>query len=410
MSALSQRTITLQLRAPVCLARRPTAPGQPVQTLQYISGTALRGGLAAAWLRGRRLTDQDLPDDERAQFAALFTTGALAFGSCLPQHLPKSRADEHARTMIVPLTAATQKRDGGWLYNEPEPGTGVIDLLKHRLCAAEEPEGLDRYDHLFAVTRPDGTQPQDLEVRRRQITRTAVDTVRGTARARQLYSFEALETGQRFQGTLIGRADLLDQLCMTAAIETQVISLGQGRSRGLGEVQIDQIGALEPAGRDRAHAIDEVRQFNQQVQALAAGQGSSAPDPKTIFLPVTLDADVLLRDNYLLPSSDPTPGVTLGRYLPLTPDLAREMRPSANGCALSTGWIGGWDEVRGLPRPPQLATSLGAVWTFAIPEHLLAAAVDWWLQAEVVGLGERRSEGYGRVRLCHPLHLTEGLQ
>lgn len=414
MSDLSHMAVVAQLRAPLCLARRPTAPGQPIETLDYITGTALRGGLANAWLQGRR--PDKLPAPEQDLFHTLFTSGAVVFGNCLP-------AGDADATMVIPRSAETEKRGGGWL-NDERARFGVVDVLKHRLCDIDpldafhqrypdrtDLETLDRLGQTFAGTEADSSRPRKLVVRRRQITRTAVDPVRGSARARQLYSFEALETGEQFRGMLIGPAQLLDQLRALVQAPHDTLWMGQGRTRGLGEVFISDVGAAQPFGRDRAQAIADVLRFNQQLRALTHDGrlpvDQDVPEEDVVYLPVTLEADVLLRDHYLLPSSDPTPIVTLGRYLNLPAPLATAMRVVPRGCLLSTGWIGGWDEMRGLPRTPLLATSMGSVWTFTVPEQLLEPAVDWWLEAERFGLGERRSEGYGRVRLGHPLHLTE---
>lgn len=410
MTPIVQLDITLQLRSPLCLARRPTAPGQSVQTLDYISGTALRGGLAAAWLRGRKFDDLD--GVELTQFADLFTVGTVGFCNCLPVYPAQDYGEEPVETLIVPATASTRKRGGGWLYDQPEPGSGVLDMLKYRLCAIDEPDDFDSLDQRF-VGLSEGRKLRSLDVRRRQFARTAVDNVRGTARTRQLYSFEAIEVGQRFSGSLRGPKDRLDHLCSTVVSEGQVIFLGQGRSRGLGEVVIDTIGAPAPYGRTRDEVMDNIQTFNSQVRSLLEEQPdrtSASIEGSSTLLPVTLLADMLLRDNYLLPSSDPMPTVTLGRYLPLPAALAQAMRPVPRGCVHGTSWISGWDEVRGLPRPPQLATVLGSVWTFVVPNRLLDDAVNWWVQAEAAGLGDRRNEGYGQIQLCHPLHLTEGLR
>jgi CRISPR-associated Csx10 family RAMP protein len=404
MSAVAHLTIEIRLRSPLCLARRPTASGQPAETLPYITGTSLRGGLAGVWLRGQHSGNLEVAEADA--FAALFQSGAVAYGNCLP-------LAAGLETSVVPLTAWTEKHNGGWMtpaHPDTNGGSGVLDILKHLLCEQDLPDGFDRLNQAFAAAAPRAQDYRRLDVRRRQITRTAVESGRGTARERQLYSFEALETGQRFGGSIVGPRDLLEQLCAGVVKEQIILRLGQGRSRGMGEAQITLVGAPAPIERERAQAIADVRTFNTQVRELAVRCGARpAATDDELLLPVTLNSDVLLRDVYLLASSDPAPKATLGRYLALPDELREEMRPILQGCVQSIAWIGGWDEARGVPRPSQLATSMGSVWTFVVRERLLEAAVDWWLAAESAGLGERRSEGYGRVRLGHPLHLTEDL-
>jgi CRISPR-associated protein Csx10 len=288
-------------------------------------------------------------------------------------------------------------------------------MLRRMLLGINLGDDMDRYKSLFAALTPVPAAYRSFEIRKRQIARTAIDSTRGTARPRRLYALEALEADQRFRGLIRGQTDLLARLRERVLIEDVSLSLGQGRSRGLGEAVLDR--AERPTLQPDAGATmtEEVHSFNELLHKdyehlyYAAGK-IPYPYGDDLLLPVTLESDVLLRDSYLLPSTDPRPTVTLGRYLPVPPPLDTEMRLVEAGVVQSTHWIGGWDELRRLPRPPQLATAAGSVWTFRLAPALLDTALDWWDAAQRNGLGERRAEGFGRVRLCHPLHLTEGPQ
>jgi CRISPR-associated Csx10 family RAMP protein len=397
-----QIDIELRLRAPLCIARRPTAPGQPIATRSYISGTALRGGIAGAWLAGRRYEDLGAHQD---MFQALFLSPDLRFGNCWPVLLDEQF--EPTATQVVPQTAWTAKRDGGWLWNRRQ-GSGVEDQLKTLLRGQPLPDDGDRVGEEFAaVLQAPGQRPRyrTAQVVKRQIARTELDSVRCVARSGRLYTLEAIEAGQVFRGSIAGRPDLLRQLCDRVVQAQQPLTLGQGRTRGLGEVVIEDVSELFVPPDERAAVAGQVQEFNRQLRGPGGGEQRWGDD---LLLPVTLEADVLLRDKYLLPSTDPRPAVTLGRYLPLPEPLASTMTLVALGVMQSTHWSGGWDEIRRLPRSPQIAVAMGSVWTFRVPPNLLDRSVDWWLEAGRAGIGERRTEGYGRVRLCHPLHVSEG--
>jgi hypothetical protein len=111
---------------------------------------------------------------------------------------------------------------------------------------------------------------------------------------------------------------------------------------------------------------------------------------------------MILRDRYLLPCASGEPSETLNRYLPGAP-AEMNLRLSIQ----DAHWVGGWDMVRGLPRAPRLAVRQGSVWVYSVPNANLSDAIAWWVRAQRDGLGELRGQGFGRVRLLHPLHAEE---
>ncbi|NJN66276.1 MAG: hypothetical protein HC884_05975 [Chloroflexaceae bacterium] len=408
--------IVFRLRSPLCIARRPTAPGQPIETLTYLTGTVVRGGIATAWLQGQRF--EELEEPRKATFRALFLNPDLVFGNGLP--LPSDQAQ--AQVEVVPQTAWAHKYDSiGWLYDEREgkTGEGVFDqlrpLLRHDPNMGKVGDtNLDRLNQMFAYL--DRGHYQGVKVKTRLMTRTAIDPQRGTARERFLYTLEVLETGQRFGSTIRGPAQRLKELQAFALQRGDTLTMGQGRTRGLGAVEIERIEECEVPDpqQEQTQAVADVEHFTALVRQEASGplldEDGTPLDEDLRLLPVVLESDMLLRDDYLLPSSDPQPTTTLGRYRALSPALAEHMRLHRPGLVQSSHWIGGWDELRRLPRPPQLAVAMRSVWTFRVPSAHLQEAVAWWLEARQQGVGERCSEGYGRVRLGHPLHLREGEQ
>ncbi len=376
--------IDLRLRAPLCIARRPTAPGQPIETLAYISGTVLRGGLASAWLQGRRY--EELTAAQQDLFAAVFMGSSVRFGNCLPQI-------SGAETVVVPATAWARKHAAEpWLADD---GEGVQDQLVTLLSDSEPNPTLKPLDQPFSAYR-DSAYTR-LPLRKRLIARTAIDPERGTARDQQLYTFEVLETGQIFSGQIVGDNDAIVELEQGVLRRNQQLTLGQGRSRGMGSVTIEEVEEREAATDERATLREQIEHFNTRL--------SGSDQQSEVLLPVTLESDLLLRDYYLLPSSDPQPAQTLGRYQPGAPaSLQIEWR----GILQSARWIGGWDELRRLPCSPQLAVQMGSVWTFRVGRAELDPALDWWIKVAQQGLGERCNEGFGQIRLCHPFHLAEG--
>ncbi len=398
----------LTLLSPTCIAQRPTAPGQFIETLGYLTGTVIRGGLASNWLTGRRY--EDLDPAEQQQFRRLFLSDEVRFGHAWPVYQPAESAAEH-QTLIVPRTAWTPKDNSGWCSDEDKKkqGAGVRDalvvLLNETSPDWEEWQDWDRLGQDFVSES--GRRWSSIALRRRLISRTALlhndeglsPRMRGVAAAGQLFQLEALETGQSFRGVIDGPADLMAALQQSGLQSDTILSIGQARSRGLGQVRLRLEGAPQAGVRSVDSLKPAVHAFTQRVSR----HRTDATD--WYYLPVTLESDLILRDHYLLPSSSGHPAETLARYLPCSDALLGAMQLHA--AFQSTRWIGGWDTLRCLPRSPQLAVQQGSVWVYRVSAAQLDDALNWWLQAETAGLGERRNEGFGRVRLLHPLHMED---
>ncbi len=408
-------SLTLKLLAPTCIANRPTARGQIVETLSYLSGTALRGAVAERLLAGRR--PAALPPDERARFQRAFLAGEVRFAHGWPQPEPT------ATTQVVPRSAGSYKRDEGWRARD---GRGVFDRLAamlrlHRLDAqgssAIWDELAHQADQQMTELEPLNQSFASVTTRiwrgctptRRLISRTAITSMerglptagRDVAADGQLYSFEALEVGQTFRATVRGPEGLVawltqDTLVASVGNTRSTLTLGQGRSRGLGLVELVHVTPHEPEVRTAETLATQARAFSERA---------GLPATAGYYLPVTLEADTILRDNYLLPCGSGDPTITLARYRPLTTANGTLFPMTLDDALQSSRWLGGWDLLRRMPRPPQLAVTQGSVWVYHVPhDAALKAAIDWWLAAEQTGLGERCAEGFGRVRLLHPFH------
>ena len=372
---MSKLTLDIQLLSPTVIAQRPTSPGQITRSPDYLSGTVLRGGIAGLWRE--RCGTQD-----ETHFQAIFVQGQLRFGNAWPQQ-------PSGRTWIVPQSAATEKR-GGWFA---DGDAGVNDLLTLLLREAE-PDDMEPVGDTFVCEDTGKGTWTPLMVRRRLISRTALERApaagmaRGVAADGQLYSFEALETGQRLRATISGPDHLITVLAKLLDARP-TITVGQGRSRGLGLVEISQVKSLPEPERDDNALVEAITRFS----ALAGVDRSQR------LLPVTLESDTLLRDNYLLACSSADPHAVLSRYrqrVPASMELVYALQ--------ATHWIGGWEQIRRLPRPPQLAVTQGSVWVFGVATHELPTALAWWHAVEEHSLGERCAEGFGQIRLLHPFH------
>lgn len=385
--------LELQLLAPTCISERPAVPGQIATTLSHVSGAVVRAGLAARWLAGRSVADLD--DAGWSTFSQLFLDGQMRYDA----GLPLGERELGDTTWVVPQTAWTAKHSDGWIK---DGGSGVRDVLVNLLRDGPDDRdallGLERLGQEFALHNQATNEWRAVSIRKRMITRAAVNRVgdralplpsRGVVAESQLATFEALEAGQYFGAVVSGPDDRLDELASTVARQDEILALGRGRSRGNGEAAVTYVEAIEDDPRDPAELANRARDFTKR-----AGVRDDS-----LYLPVTLESDLILRDRYLLPCTSGAPEETLNRYQPSAP-TTMQLRFAMQ----RTHWVGGWDMIRGVPRAPVLAVRRGGVWVYRVSETELDAAIAWWLAAERDGLGERRNQGYGRVRLLHPFH------
>lgn len=347
--------IELELSAPTLLAAAPPASNL-IESLTFVPGNTIRGLLASRWL--------DLGGDPAGgELRRLFVDGEVRFGFGFLDGAE-----------VVPLSAWSCKYEPGFL----EDGHGVRDLLLgagNGRCPGCR-RALDRFEgYWLPETR------EQVSVKTRLITRTAIDPARGTARAGQLFSQRVLAEGQTFPATIEAPDDLAPALEALVA-EPFTGRIGTGGSRGQGWVEVRR---TDPAGARRGSARERSERF-----FTAAGRP---------VLAVTLLTDSLFRDDYLRQATAP-------RLADLEPLGVRpedwEPHPEA---WLDVRRVFGFDGVPvRLPRAYRLAVAAGSVFLFAAregakPEVPEGDGEGW--------IGEGNGEGYGRAVLWHSFHLDQ---
>jgi hypothetical protein len=347
--------IELRLASPTLLAAAPPASNL-IESLPFVPGNTVRGLLARRWidLGG----DPDGP--KRETLRRLFVNGEVRFGFAFR---------DGAET--VPLSAWSCKYDPGF----PPEGHGVRDLLLGAgdgRCACGR--ALERFEGWWLPETA-----EQVQVRTRLITRTAIDPARGTARSGQLFSQRVLAEGQRFVATVEAPDELAPKIEDLVA-EPFTGRIGTGGSRGQGWVEVQRIGESEA----RRGAVRE------RLERFFAAAGRPV-------LAVTLLTDGLFRDDYLREAVSPR--LEDLQPLGIRPD---DWEPHADAW-IDLRRVFGFDGVPvRLPRAHRLAVAAGSVFLFeartgaepAIPED----DGEGWI-------GEGNGEGYGRAVLWHPFHL-----
>jgi CRISPR-associated protein Csx10 len=410
--------VVITARAPLVFSeRRPGNQFRPSAT--YIPGAVIRGALAQQFL--------DSGQEDSEEFHALFTDGgAPLFRNAYPALFSSDASDKaFSPSRPLPATAYSCKTDSGLKRTRDGlRGHGVFDGLIDRLCCESlgvrvpylprcnhkghrgQGERVEAYGGRFYATAREGLL--EVSVGSRLSTRVAVERRRKVAEERMLYSLLVLDEttfddtgGEKvfaettFHGGIVARdADRpLIQKWLPG-----LTHVGSGVARGLGHVcvKVEEGDEDDPGGR--------VREFNE----LLAGRWKlweqlkdrSAPDPQRrpgvgTFFSVTLMSDAILHDEGWSPT------------VRLEPEMLGEAGRGATllRCYASADYRGGWNTAWRLPKDTELVARMGSVYVYHTTDGVEDA--DWLAALRALegrGVGERRREGFGEVRVCDDFH------
>lgn len=257
------------------------------------------------------------------------------------------------------------------------------------------------------------------EVSQRVLTRVSINRRRGTAEDTRLYSplvlSETMEerckhlVPTRFQGSV---AVPDDDIQVTAAL-ANITHVGARQTTGVGAVDIhaqpaiareDSIAALQT----RVEAMKQ--RFKQQAE-LYATLGGRDWQPGTIFT-VNLLSDAILYEQGWLPTNEIN-GEMLEeatRTFANNGDVAYQgIKARLIRAFTTTATVGGWNVSWQRPKQNAVATQMGSVFVFQAADGLSPDDYAALARLEHDGVGERRAEGYGQVRICDEFHLLTQL-
>ena len=348
------------------------ASSQFARAVPYVPGSSLRGALADVYLK---------TGTKDADFCRLFMSEACLFPNLYP--CDKWSGEE---SVPLPATARACKRFKAKHLSSltdallPTQFADEPARKKWELCPAPECKGNNARDRLEGF-HPATDIRHVIKPRTRTVVGTSILRVTQAVASGQLFSHTVIEEGTRFSGRiLLADASLADRLRDLLLHTT--LRVGYGRTRGMGQLEFEELDESAPA---RLPTVAErLDKFNATIRQVA---GQAIQDR---YAAITLESDVLLRDDLLRPVT----GLGDGKLFGLEgAELVRTFVVPA--LAL------GWNAAQSLPKPDMPGLGRGSVFLFKLnsptEENRLAAI-------EVEGIGERRAEGFGRVRVCDPFH------
>lgn len=309
--------------------------------------------------------------------------------------------------------------------------SGAFDTLIDRVCWEQSaPPGM-----IFSPTDEQGraweadsgfhAPPQSGDIRKqrkrsvqqRVYTRVAINRRRGTAEDQRLFSPLALSevsTRQRyewntyvdpqrersieqppFNSRFLGSAVVPDTPDLTDDLAA-ISHLGGRITTGMGNVEVKvSAGKIENGSDIQKRVTAFTAAFRARAALYAALGGRWVPEGDLFTIDLLSDA-ILLGQGWL-------PTMTLsGAMLREAAGLATE--PTLLRAFASYGSGGGWNVQWNAPKQSEITTQMGSVFVFQAPGGLSDADWEHLARLQLNGVGERRPEGFGQVRICDEFH------
>jgi CRISPR-associated protein Csx10 len=418
--------VVITAEAPLSFSQRK--PGGIYQeSLDYVPGSALRGAAAAYLLAGamaRHVQEGHRGVRADCDFCQLFLSDSAAiFGNAYPSQKP-----EEAGPYVLPTTAVSCKNHPG--FRDEAEAHGVFDTLVDRLCwEALNPAGLvylpncphpkcgervDVFKTLF--TRADRDTYHRQQVSQRLLTRVAINRRRAVAEEGLLYSpwvieevIRARDNGMetpedehsrdrptQFVGYLYDADDrLADAIQATNTV-------GGLSSRGLNHVRVEAKPAQAENAADIEARVRELNELIENVWKLYRALGDARDEKKGTYFVLDLQSDAILH----MPKGQPS--------IVLNSELLSEATGGAIGANevnlvrsyASYHYGGGWNSAWRMPKPAEVCTDRGSVYLFHAQGGLSSGHYRALAALQQRGVGERKAEGYGQVRVCDEFHLV----
>jgi CRISPR-associated protein Csx10 len=442
--------LSVNLTAISPLAVRSDHAAGGAQVANYIPGTTLLGSLASTY----RL----MYPEKETRFEQLFLSGGIKFPNLYPA-TPKKYdgftdiADQDQPISIYPCpkTAITCKRHKGFLYPEVEDNDahGVRDTLiayaifsewvdrkdidkyqgdkekfkwdndqairesikalegtkKCKYKKHEEPcgEPTNRYDGYYRPVA--NKQLLASDPHKHLQTHTGINRYSGTVEEGILYNRQVFDEGTKFWGLIkVANEELHSELVdfLEKANKAEVIRMGNGRTRGMGKVDI-QVKKVDNFQTDFKTFKQRLNDFNQLLQD-EAKRYQREHMREAYYFALTLHAPVILNDE-LLRYRGTIDAETLKDLL--TPHTTSDLKELDLWCVYQQAHvqrITGWQVLWGTPKTNEHAIEAGSVFLFKCPTAEKDTILEALYNLEQQGIGKRLLEGFGRVRISDEFH------
>lgn len=422
-------SIRMTVASPLAI-RSDHAPGGATAN-KYILGTSFIGALTDLY---RSL----YADSEQMEaFAPLFLSEQVYYPNLYPARFSDDGLQNQTTSPVspLPITAQSCKRHPGFRFPDDEendahgvrdalldwalfklasadkqPQSNALAILREgrdcRYSEASDPrcgEAMDHYNNGYyrrSDVEPHPMIAAQVEGHTRLQTHTGIHRASGTVQESILYNRQVFEEGMQFWGDLLVPENLFAPLTsfLREIGPAGLLRLGTGRTRGMGKVTLR---FKEPDKQD------DLTTFKQRLDKLNDAFHKRAKEfklsvPDDYYFALTLHAPLILRDDFLRYRGV----IDAATLMQILKDYGEEDVPELQDVysAARVRRVSGWQELWGTPRTNEYAIESGSVFLFSCASPPSEALFKALFQLEEQGIGKRRAEGFGRVRVSDEFH------
>ncbi len=346
-----------------------------LESRDFITGRVLLG--AAAWACINQ--GQDANSDD---FQSRFVAGGVSWGDL---HPITEATPADTVPLMAPRTAKTCKLHG--------LAHGLTDTLlnssDNNICSFNHcGVGLERLSGSFFQSI-DGKWHR-ANPRHQNRTHLSIGFETGTARSGYLFSRDVIEEGQAFRGQIFCENDALGKK-LVEQLQALSLSVGGGRSRGYGQIQM----SVTPCEMPKLPR-ETIAAQSRQIQSLL---NESSAD--TNYFTLTATSPWFLHQ----------PDGAHARTLTSTA-LAQAMGLDATQITIRKGDVRseyrtGWDGKAGLPTESRHLVSAGSTFLCSITGVDEDQFYRSLAHIHSKGIGAEQVQGFGRVIINHPMHFIQ---
>ncbi len=338
-------TFTVELLQPLLVTQLGSGDENSASSLDYIPGSVLRNALAARYIAANQLGDKAANDP---QCRSLFFDDRVFVLNALPADRMQRRSLPTPLSWYAEKDALARWKAGASYLNLTDAATD--GRLLQDMTNAKTLDQNDRYCCLNEEGVEFVYPKRQVSVHISRKHQRKLETKNDT----QVFAYDTLAEGEVLCGTILARDEELLALMKKLLAEAAEMNIGGSRSAGYGRIRI----------REVAQNAD----WRETI--------TSENDEATII--VTLLSDAIVRD-------------PRGQFSNDISALIGAKEPQ--WCYRKMKQTGGFNRKWGLPLPQAHALQAGSVFVYAendVDQRQLQQCLE-------EGLGERRSDGFGRI-------------
>jgi len=370
-------SLDVETEQPIILARSHFG-GNIVYTIDYISGSAIRGAMVSKFIERN-----GKPEDNWEKFKKYFCKDMVRFENIYI-------ADGSNYVFPISFSSKTCKAYNGFLNDDVKTGPyhGISDYLTKDIpdscpkCEHNTP--LESINGFYSVPDPDSyTLIRRVNIRKGFSIHNEIENETQRTKEGILYTLEHIREEQELKGSIIFadkgiREDFKNDVI--GGNDEFYLYVGQAKSRGMGKIMVKW--AFDDFSFDQGFFPPLEKRFNNF--------------DKNCFS-ITLYSDAILVDEYLR-------GLTSLSSTYLSKILKVELVTVKTFSSYHI--VSGWHSGAHLPKEDDIAITKGSTFLFRYNGDNLEKLIKGLKTLEKEGIGLRRNEGFGRIVICDPYHLN----